>query len=87
MESLMAFFGVFGAVLAVLAYFLLERGTLSAEGVAYYIMNAIGAVFVLIAVVYSFDGGDIGAIIQEAAWIMISLMGITTVLLKKKVSE
>ena len=83
-DTILSSLGVLGAVMCVLAYFLLGRGTLSAERVPYYAMNGVGAFFVLVAVLYSFDGGDMGAIVQELCWVIISLLGIFKVLRMNK---
>lgn len=76
--------GTVGGVLCILSYFLLERGKLSGEHATYYVLNGVGAVLVLVAVLYSFDGGDIGAIVQELCWAIISLMGVVKVLKGRK---
>jgi hypothetical protein len=75
-DMVVSYLGVIGAVLCILAYFLLERGLLGAPGFYYYAINGIGAAFVLLAVVYSFDGGDIGAVLQELCWVLVSVIGV-----------
>jgi hypothetical protein len=82
-ETFMSWMGVLGAVLCILAYFLLERGKLSAEGMSYYIMNGAGAFLVLVGAFYSYDSGDLGAIVQEFCWVAISMVGIVKILNKK----
>lgn len=64
-----------GAACCVMAFFLLERGILSAEKIPYYAINALGASLVLAASLYEFDGGDSGVLVQELCWIGISVMG------------
>jgi hypothetical protein len=86
-DTILSYLGVLGAVMCVLAYFLLERGKVSAEGIPYYFMNGFGAFLVLVAVLYSFDGGDMGAIVQELCWVIISLMGMFKVLKMKRVKN
>jgi hypothetical protein len=83
METIFSILGVIGAGTCILAYFLLERGKLSADGMNYYVLNGIGALLVLIAAFYSYDNGDLGVAVQELCWIAVSLMGISKVLKKK----
>lgn len=72
--------------MCILAYFLLERGRLSADGMNYYAINGIGALLVLAAALYRYDSGDLGVAIQELCWITVSLMGISKVM-KKRVNR
>ena len=80
MELLFTLFGVIGSACCVGAYFLLEQGKISAEKPTYYILNGVGAFLVLVGAFHSFDGGDLGAIIQELCWVAISAMGLFKVL-------
>jgi multidrug transporter EmrE-like cation transporter len=83
METLFTIVGISGAGMCILAYFLIEQEKLNASSMAYYAMNGIGAVLILLAAVYRFDSGDFGVAVQELCWIAVSLMGITKVLKKK----
>ena len=85
-DTILSYLGVLGAVMCVLAYFLLERGKVRADGMTYYFMNGFGAFLVLVAVLYSFDGGDMGAIVQELCWVIISMMGIFKILKKRNIT-
>lgn len=86
MDLLFTLFGVLGSVCCVSAYFLQEQEKISAEQPIYYILNGAGASLVLIGAIYSFDGGDLGAILQELCWAAISAMGLRKVL-KGKIYE
>lgn len=83
METLFSIAGVIGAGMCVLAYFLLERGRLSADGMDYYLINGVGAALILAAAFYEYDNGDLGVAVQELCWIAVSLMGISKVVKKK----
>lgn len=83
METIFSIAGVIGAGMCVLAYFLLERGRLSADGTHYYIINGVGAALILAAAFYEYDNGDLGVAVQELCWIAVSLTGITKVLRKR----
>lgn len=67
--------GLIGAALCVVAYMLLSLERINTKGPVYFIMNAVGSTFLLIAIAADFDGGDMGGIIMETAWILISLFG------------
>ncbi len=82
--TVMSVLGVIGAGLCILAYFLLERQKLNAHSLAYYGMNGLGAFLVLVAAFYSYDSGDLGAIVQEICWVAVSLMGASRVLNKSE---
>ncbi|HQX26996.1 MAG TPA: hypothetical protein PKX38_03555 [Alphaproteobacteria bacterium] len=84
METLFSIAGIIGAGMCILAYFLLERGRLSADGMNYYAINGIGALLVLAAALYRYDSGDLGVAIQELCWIAVSLMGISKVYKAKR---
>jgi hypothetical protein len=83
METIFGIAGVIGAGMCVLAFFLLERGKLSAEGIHYYVINGVGAVLILVAAFYEYDSGDLGVAVQELCWIAVSLMGISKVFKKR----
>lgn len=83
-DTIISYLGVLGAVMCVLAYFLLERGVLSADRIGYYLMNGVGAVLILVAAFNEYDSGDMGVAVQELCWIAVSAMGIIKVLNKKK---
>jgi hypothetical protein len=83
MGSLISLLSIAGAICCIGVYFLLERGVLTSHGKAYYFWNAVGTLFVLIGVIYTFGEGDIGAIIQEFCWLSISILGCLRGLKKK----
>ena len=76
MESLFTIIGVVGSIFCILMYFLLERGYAKSTDIWYYAFNGLGAVMILIGAMYSFDGGDLGAVTQELCWAAISFMGV-----------
>lgn len=76
--------GIVGAACPVIMYFLLEQEKINPKSLLYFGVNALGSVLIVIASVGEFDWGDIGAILMESAWLIISLMGIYKVLFKEK---
>jgi hypothetical protein len=62
--------GLLGVVLILLAYFLLQAHRLSGH---YQLMNAFGALLVLVSLLYAFN---LSAFLMELAWLAVSIYGI-----------
>jgi hypothetical protein len=75
-DLLFTLLGILGSAMCVGMYYLLEADYVSATSFSYYSVNGLGAFLVLLGAFYSFDGGDLGAIVQEVCWVVISLLGI-----------
>ncbi|MGI9228077.1 MAG: CBU_0592 family membrane protein [Gammaproteobacteria bacterium] len=73
--------GSIGVALIIVTYFLLQLERLSSSGLLYSILNALGAFFVIISLMYEFN---LPAFIVEAFWVLISVFGITKYFLSKK---
>ena len=67
------FAGNVGVAMMVFAYWLLQMGKLRINDVSYSLTNAIGAVLVLISLLYSFN---LSAFLVETFWLLISLFGL-----------
>ena len=65
--------GLFGVLLILLAYFLLQAGRMRGDALPYQLMNAAGAVLVLVSLLYAFN---LSAFVMEAAWLAVSIYGI-----------
>ena len=68
--------GLFGVTLILLAYFLLQAERVRGDAIVYQLMNAIGAVLVLVSLLYVFN---LSAFVMEAAWLAVSIYGIVRV--------
>ncbi len=66
--------GNVGVLLMVVAYLLLQLEKLSSADVSYLLLNALGAVLVMISLSYQFN---LSAFLMEAFWLLISLFGLT----------
>ena len=64
--------GLLGVVLILLAYFLLQAGRMRGASLAYQLMNAFGAVLVLVSLLYAFN---LSAFLMELAWLAVSIYG------------
>ncbi len=66
--------GFAGTALIILAYFLVQAGRLRGDGYGNQVLNALGALGVLVSLLLgSFNGP---AFVLELAWLLISLYGI-----------
>ncbi len=72
--------GTVGVGLIVGTYVLLQIERLRSDHLAYSLLNAVGALFVLISLYYSFN---FPAFIVEFFWLLISLFGIGKYFLRK----
>ena len=65
--------GLFGVLLILLAYFLLQAGRMRGDALPYQLLNAAGALLVLVSLLYAFN---LSAFVMEAAWLAVSIYGI-----------
>lgn len=65
--------GVFGVILILLAYFLIQSGKMSHHSPGYSLINLIGAVLILYSLFYSWN---LASFVIEIAWIAISIYGL-----------
>jgi membrane-associated HD superfamily phosphohydrolase len=62
-----------GVLLMVIAYLLLQLEKLSSSALSYLLLNALGAILVMISLVFRFN---FSAFLMEAFWLLISLYGL-----------
>ena len=72
--------GTLGVAVIILAYILLQIGRLRSEQLAYSLLNAAGASFILVSLYYTFN---FPSFIVEFFWLLISLFGIGRYLFRK----
>ena len=65
--------GNVGVLLMVVAYLLLQLEKVSGANVSYLLLNAAGAIMVMISLAFSFN---LSAFLMEAFWLLISLYGL-----------
>jgi len=73
--------GNVGVLLMVVAYLLLQLEKLSGSALSYLLLNAVGAVLVMISLMFRFN---LSAFLMEAFWLLISLYGLAKPLLSKR---
>ena len=65
--------GNLGVLLMVVAYLLLQLEKLSSSALSYLLLNAVGALLVIISLKFRFN---LSAFLMEAFWLLISLFGL-----------
>ena len=66
--------GYLGVALVLLAFFLLQERKLQGSGLVYQLMNVLGAVGVMLSLV--FGSFNLAAFIMQVAWLLIGSYGI-----------
>ena len=75
--------GTLGVALIIVTYVLLQMERVRSEELKYSLLNAAGAILILISLYYSFN---LSAFIVEFFWLLISLFGIGKYLLRQNQS-
>jgi hypothetical protein len=73
--------GNIGVLLMVIAYLLLQLEKLSSSALSYLLINAVGAMLVMISLTFRFN---LSAFLMEAFWLLISLYGLAKPLLSRR---
>ena len=71
--DLLDFAGNIGALMLMIAYFLLQLNKLKSESLAYSLLNALGAGLIALSLLGKFN---LSAFLIEIFWILISFLGI-----------
>ena len=71
--GLLDLIGNIGVVVLMIAYLMLQLNKLSSSGLAYSLLNAIGASLIVVSLLVNFN---LSAFIMEVFWVLISLVGI-----------
>ncbi len=73
--------GTVGVAVIILTYVLLQIGRIRSEQLVYSLLNAAGAMLILVYLFYAFN---LPSFIVEFFWLLISLFGIGKYILKKE---
>jgi hypothetical protein len=65
--------GIAGVAMILVAYLLLQLGRLGALDLHYSLLNLVGALLIVLSLVFDFN---LSAFLMEAAWVLISLIGL-----------
>ena len=67
------FLGNVGVLLILLSYLLLQMKKIKSQSMYYSLMNAVGALFILVSLYFNFN---LSAFVMEIFWLLISLYGL-----------
>jgi hypothetical protein len=67
------FVGNIGVIILMTTYLMLQLNKLSSDGLAYSVLNAVGASLIIISLVSDFN---LSALLMEVFWVLISFVGI-----------
>lgn len=65
--------GNIGVVVLLITYLMLQLNKLSSDGLAYSVLNAVGAGLIVVSLLYDFN---LSAFMIEVFWVLISLFGV-----------
>jgi multidrug transporter EmrE-like cation transporter len=65
--------GNIGVVVLMITYLMLQLNKLSSDGLAYSVLNAVGASFIVVSLLFDFN---LSALLMEVFWVLISFVGI-----------
>lgn len=71
--GLLDLIGNIGVVVLMIAYLMLQLNKLRSDGLAYSLLNAIGASLIVVSLLVNFN---LSAFIMEVFWVLISFFGI-----------
>ena len=66
------FLGNAGVVMLMVTYLMLQLNKISSDGLAYSLLNAVGASLIVVSLLYDFN---LSALLMEVFWVLISLLG------------
>ncbi len=73
--------GNIGVLMMVIAYLLLQLDKLSSSAVSYLLLNAWGALLVILSLIFHFN---LSAFLMEVFWLLISLFGLAKPLFRRR---
>jgi hypothetical protein len=73
--------GNLGVILIIGSYFLIQIGKLSATGLAYTLVNMLGAACILYSLYFEFN---MSAFLVELFWLLISFVGLGRICLERR---
>lgn len=71
--GLIDFLGNIGVLILMIAYLMLQLNRLKASGLAYSLLNFLGATLIIISLIADFN---LSAFVMEVFWVLISMVGI-----------
>ena len=78
------FVGNIGVALILITYLMLQLEKIDPKNLTYSVLNGLGAFCILVSLLYAFN---MSAVIIEAAWLIISIVGVFLYFWRKRKSE
>jgi hypothetical protein len=75
LEYIFFWLGLAGAAIIVSVYWMLQNERMSSRTYRFYMLNATGSFLIAISIAFDYDPGDIGGIVVEISWVIISVLG------------
>lgn len=72
-ETIAVILGLLGAVIVLVAYFMLSAGRLGSDGYTYPLMNMLGSIGVIVSLLWQWN---LASFTINSVWVLISLIGI-----------
>ncbi|HEY0723423.1 MAG TPA: hypothetical protein VGD41_05475 [Pyrinomonadaceae bacterium] len=66
------FLGNVGVVILIITYLMLQLNKMPSDGLAYSLLNAIGASLIVVSLLFDFN---LSALLMEVFWVLISFVG------------
>ena len=67
------FIGNIGVLILIITFLMLQLNKLPSDGLAYSLLNAIGASLIVVSLLFDFN---LSALLMEVFWVLISFVGI-----------
>jgi multidrug transporter EmrE-like cation transporter len=71
--GLLDLIGNVGVVILIITFLMLQLNKLPSDGLAYSVLNAIGASLIVVSLLFDFN---LSALLMEVFWVLISFVGI-----------
>jgi len=71
--GLLDLIGNIGVVILIITFLMLQLNKLPSDGLAYSLLNAIGASLIVVSLLFDFN---LSALLMEVFWVLISFVGI-----------
>ena len=71
--GLLDLIGNIGVVVLMITYLMLQLNKLRSDGLAYSLLNAVGASLIVLSLLFNFN---LSALLMEVFWVLISCLGI-----------
>lgn len=83
MQNFLTILGLTGAIIQIFMYWCLQSGKVDGETASFYAINGLGSLMVATSLTVIYQPTNLGGILMESAWFLISLAGLSKALKKR----